>query len=64
MLAHLATAPFVPKAELARRAELRSMRDFAGADQIRDALTGRGIVIEDTANGTRWWLADNAVSED
>lgn len=46
------------EAALARRAELREARDFAGADQIRDALSGKGIVIEDTANGTRWWLAD------
>jgi cysteinyl-tRNA synthetase len=46
------------EAALARRTELRKARDFAGADQIRDALTGKGIVIEDTASGTRWWLAD------
>ncbi|GAA1874013.1 cysteine--tRNA ligase [Myceligenerans crystallogenes] len=46
-------------AELARRSELRKARDFAGADQIRDALAARGIVIKDTADGTRWWLADD-----
>jgi cysteinyl-tRNA synthetase len=46
------------EAALARRTELRKARDFAGADEIRDALTGKGVVIEDTANGTRWWLAD------
>jgi cysteinyl-tRNA synthetase len=50
------------EAALARRTELRKARDFAGADQIRDALTGKGIVIEDTASGTRWWLADAVVS--
>jgi cysteinyl-tRNA synthetase len=49
------------EAALARRAELRSARDFAGADQIRDALSSRGIVIEDSANGTRWWLAKDSV---
>ncbi|MEV0950892.1 cysteine--tRNA ligase [Promicromonospora sp. NPDC050249] len=50
------------EAALARRTELRKARDFAGADQIRDALTEKGIVIEDTAGGTRWWLADTVVS--
>jgi cysteinyl-tRNA synthetase len=49
---------------LARRAELRSTRDFAGADQIRDELTSKGIVIEDTADGTRWWLAKDPVPGD
>lgn len=43
------------EAELARRRELRAAREFAEADKIRDALRDRGIAIEDTAGGTRWW---------
>ncbi|MEJ2852903.1 MULTISPECIES: cysteine--tRNA ligase [unclassified Saccharothrix] len=42
-------------AELARRRELRAARRFAEADKIRDGLRDRGIAIEDTADGTRWW---------
>jgi cysteinyl-tRNA synthetase len=48
------------EAQLTRRAELRAARDFAGADQIRDALASQGVVIEDTAGGTRWWMMDGA----
>ena len=29
-------------------------RDFAAADVARKALQERGVVIEDTAKGTRW----------
>ena len=44
--------------ELVRlRAELREARRFAEADEVRDQLAGKGIVIEDTAEGTRWWYA-------
>jgi cysteinyl-tRNA synthetase len=39
---------------VARRDELRAARDFSGADAIRDELAGRGIVLEDTPNGTVW----------
>lgn len=41
--------------ELARRRELRSARRFAEADEIRDRLRERGIVIEDSPESTRWW---------
>ena len=37
----------------ARRAA-RERRDFGAADAVRVELTARGVVIEDTAQGTRW----------
>ncbi|MEX2465439.1 MAG: cysteine--tRNA ligase [Gemmatimonadota bacterium] len=36
------------------RAAARARKDFAEADAIRDEITGRGIVLEDGAGGTRW----------
>ncbi len=37
-----------------KRVEARRQRDFQRADEIRDLLTDRGIVLEDTKEGTRW----------
>ena len=37
-----------------QRIEARKNRDFALADKIRDDLKERNIILEDTAQGTRW----------
>ena len=42
---------------LAARRTARSQRDFAMADSIRQELAGRGVLIEDTPQGTKWRLA-------
>ncbi len=39
---------------IAQRKQAREDRDWGRADAIRDELTERGIVLEDTAQGTRW----------
>lgn len=36
------------------RQEARHRRDFARADELRDELAGRGIIVEDTKDGVRW----------
>ncbi len=50
--------PPVPEAELdrliAERQQARKSRDFARADAIRQDLEARGVILEDSATGTRW----------
>ena len=37
-----------------QRTEARANKDFATADNIRDELAGRGIILEDGPDGTTW----------
>jgi cysteinyl-tRNA synthetase len=48
-------APFV-ELLITTRAELRKLKQFALADQIRDQLAVLGVVLEDGPQGTRWKL--------
>jgi cysteinyl-tRNA synthetase len=40
------------------RVEARRNRDYQRADEIRDSLQDRGILLEDTKEGTRWKRAN------
>jgi cysteinyl-tRNA synthetase len=42
------------EAKIEERNTARRNRDFARADQIRSELAGRGIILEDTPQGTKW----------
>ena len=50
--------PPVPVDEIERliedRQAARRRRDFAAADRIRQELAARGVLLEDSAGGTRW----------
>lgn len=39
---------------IAKRAQAKKDRDFALADQIRDELAEKGIILKDTREGTKW----------
>jgi len=40
--------------QIARRQQAKASRDWALADQIRDELRAKGVVLEDTPQGVRW----------
>ena len=42
------------EALIEERLEARKNRDFSRSDEIRDELKSKGILLEDTAQGTRW----------
>ena len=50
---NLAAAPFIDLL-VSIRTELRSARQFALADQIRDGLAEQGVSLEDGPQGTQW----------
>ena len=39
---------------ITQRAQAKQQRDFARADQVREQLSGMGIVLKDGPTGTRW----------
>ncbi len=52
-------AEFAARADalVARRAELRAARDFAGADAVRAELAAMGVELTDSPSGTTWRAA-------
>ena len=42
------------EALVAKRAEAKAKKDWAGADEIRDRLKSMGIILEDGPQGTSW----------
>ncbi|MBC7297965.1 MAG: cysteine--tRNA ligase [Demequina sp.] len=56
--AAMAALDSLVRADIAARATARATKDWATADAIRDRLATAGIVLEDSADGVRWSLAE------
>ena len=42
------------EALIRERADAKKAKNFARADEIRDELKNRGIILEDTREGVKW----------
>ena len=42
------------EALVAERMAAKKARNFARADQIRNELSGKGVILEDSKDGVRW----------
>jgi cysteinyl-tRNA synthetase len=42
------------EAAIAKRQQAKANKDYAGADQVREDLLAKGIVLEDSREGTTW----------
>jgi len=47
------------EALIEERKDARKNKNFARSDEIRDQLSARGIILEDTPQGTRWKRAES-----
>lgn len=54
----MAALDILVRADIAARSTARATKDWATADAIRDRLANAGIVLEDSADGVRWSLAE------
>lgn len=54
----LALTPAQIEALITERAEARTSRNFKRADEIREELKAKGIILEDGRDGTTWNVAD------
>jgi cysteinyl-tRNA synthetase len=54
VLAQLETSDEEIQALVHQRDQAKKRRDFARADQIRNGLAEKGVVLEDSKDGTRW----------
>jgi cysteinyl-tRNA synthetase len=55
-----ATVDQLVQLALEERQAARARRDYAAADAVRDRLAAAGVVVEDTPQGPRWALAEEA----